>query len=187
MICKTSYDANLQRLLCTPIVHLLVGESKRRFSIHRGLLRRHSLTIRDMLRRQPPRENNENIVLELPDFDVTAFAVFAEWIYVGAEADSGDVLVDAEGKDVTKPDGENFIGKIDPRGDAALRKEALEEAKAKKKGDAAADERDSESRTLVGDEDEACMEGDKGEDAKNEDGEAEEDEGEEDEEDERED
>ncbi|XHG06331.1 hypothetical protein AWENTII_009536 [Aspergillus wentii] len=99
-------------MICTPIITVLVGSSERHFHIHRSLLRRHSLFFRHMLRSEKFQESKERIV-RLPEDDVTTFAVFAEWLYLGDECDTGAIFKDAHGKDNSTNDDE-FLGNIQP-------------------------------------------------------------------------
>ncbi|KAL1966409.1 hypothetical protein VTN77DRAFT_4551 [Rasamsonia byssochlamydoides] len=101
-------NRRLWRLLCTPIVTVLVGPSERRFHLHRGLLRRHSLFFRSMLRTDRFQEGQTQVVRP-PEDDVTSFAVFAEWLYVGSECDTGAIFKDAHGKNVAEND-DDFLG-----------------------------------------------------------------------------
>ena len=105
-------DTGSYRMLSSPIITVLVGQSEHRFYIHQHLLCRHSHFFRHMLRSARFVESQDNVV-RLPTDDVVSFAVFAEYAYVGNECDTGavwrDVLnshenVNNEHDDRAKPD-----------------------------------------------------------------------------------
>lgn len=73
------------RLLRSPVTTILIGSSEKPF-----LLCRHSLFFRHMLGISHFREGQEDMV-KLPEDDKMCFSVFAEWLYIGKECDTGEV------------------------------------------------------------------------------------------------
>jgi hypothetical protein len=51
--------------------------------------------------------------VKLPEDDVTTFTVFAEWLYLGNQCDTGAIFEDAHGKNVAEND-DHFLGAIKP-------------------------------------------------------------------------
>jgi Ni/Co efflux regulator RcnB len=62
-----------------------------------------------MLRSNGFRESRDHVV-RLPGDEVASFAVFAEWLYLGQECDSGDVWIDGHGKDLNDAESSEFLG-----------------------------------------------------------------------------
>lgn len=85
-----------------------------------------------MLRTDAFRESRENVI-RLPEDDVMTFASFAEWLYMGREADSGDIFTRSHGKDVDMHD-DDFIGTIEPGSQVRARKRLRKEGAAKVRG-----------------------------------------------------
>lgn len=116
---------------------------------------RHSLFFRGMLRSDVFREGKEKVI-ELPADDVTAFAVFAEWLYVGSDADTGDVFVDVQAKDGDGQD-DDLIGVVDSGevGSHPNKRQNVANCEGPKtSGEATNEGRDIESRTMEEDGDE---------------------------------
>lgn len=84
-------DAGHYRMLCSPIITVLVGQSQKNFHIHQELLCHHSLFFRHMLRSAQFPESQDNVV-KLPEDDVTSFSVFAEYVYIENQCDTSAIL-----------------------------------------------------------------------------------------------
>lgn len=54
---------------------------------------------------------SKNQVVKLPEDDVVSFAVFAKWLYMGDECDTGAVSRDADGMDIDSNDDEILDGR----------------------------------------------------------------------------
>lgn len=88
-------SANKDRMLSTPMVTIQVGPSQRSFYIHHELLCRYSLFFRDKLHNANASDHGggDGITITLED-DETSFAVFAEWLFLGEDCDTGKILKD---------------------------------------------------------------------------------------------
>lgn len=80
-------------MLSTPMVTIQVGPSQRSFYIHHELLCRYSLFFRDKLRNSSY-HGGQGTVISLEDDHETSFAVFAEWLFLGEDCDTGKILED---------------------------------------------------------------------------------------------
>lgn len=81
-------------MLSTPMVTIRVGPSQRSFYINHELLCHYSLFFRDRLRNTPDHGHGGVIILDDEDDDETSFAVFAEWLFLGEDCDTGKILED---------------------------------------------------------------------------------------------
>lgn len=84
-------------MLSSPMVTIRVGSSERPFYINSELLCRYSLFFRQKLRNPSP--NREESVVTLREDDETSFAVFAEWLFLGEDCDTGKILKDTLSQD----------------------------------------------------------------------------------------
>lgn len=86
--CPEAAETKLDcRALRTPTVTIRVGPSEQSFYINHEILCRYSL-----FSRQLTREQN---VISLPEVDEMSFAVFAEWLYLGEDCDTAEIMEDA--------------------------------------------------------------------------------------------